>query len=215
MPEEDSATLIDAQFHKSSVQLSFTEPSVYSSGKLSNETYMIKGFLHPSPSQELLSGSDFEPMHMGREGICGPDEASFKFHTDKQKHVSEGPDSNHSLVYIIQKDEFSVVMIGAFPTRYGIDGEWVGGASGNSYFPILISPGEHHICGEWQIKFAHHVRPLSVAKFETKPGQTYYLRARVIFASGDGQRSIELEPVTEQEGQSLLAQSLFSSAKLK
>ena len=215
VPEKGSGAEIEAQFHVASVRLSFEEPSTYSSGKISSETYLIRGFLHPAPSPETSSVLSFQPEQGSREAACGPLKTRFNVHTAKDQHPLVTPDLGRALIYIIQEDEFSVTMLGGFPTRYGLDGEWIGADRDNSYFYLSVGAGEHHICGEWQIDFAHHIRPLSLASFVARPGEAYFFRARVVFASGDGQRSIQLEPVNTEEGKLLIARSAFSVSKSK
>ncbi len=215
MPDAGSTEDIDAEFHLASVKLFFEKPSLDASGKIYSETYVIRGILRPSVSPGTKSLSNFEREKGNRDAACGPVDVKVKVHTEKNQHPLAMPEAGHALIYIIQEDEFHVAMMGSFPTRYGLNGGWFGGNSNNSYFAASIDPGEQHLCAEWEIAFAHYARPLSLARFQAMPGETYYFRAHVVFASvsGAGQRTIELEPLSAEDGKALIAQSALSITK--
>jgi hypothetical protein len=213
MPEPGS--IVDAEFGIASVKLSFVTPSTDLSGRIFSETYLVKRILHPAPSLEIANTSDFESETGTGAIACGPEKTLLKIGTEKNQHPLSEPDAGQALIYVIQQDEFRVIMMGKFPTRFGLDGEWIGGNESESYFSSSVAPGLHHLCADWEIAFAHHVRPVSLAKFQAKAGETYYFRSRVVFASmnGEGERSITLEPITESQGKELIAKTALSITK--
>ena len=213
MPEAES--VIQANFATASVMLSFTTPHTDASGRIYTETYLIRGFLHPSATTEITEDSGFERETGPREAACGAVKSKLDVRTEKDQHPTPPADRGQARVYIIQQDEFTVKVFGGFPTRYGIDGSWVGGNRDNSYFYVSVPPGAHHLCAEWQVDFAHHVRPLSLARFQAQEGSSYFFRARVTFVTGNGERSISLEPVSPSEGLQLIAASGLSEGHFK
>ena len=217
IPEANSSEQIDAEFHLNTVKLYFQNPSTDNSGKIYSETYLVKGTLHPAVSRDVARVAEFERERDGREITCGPEKSKIVVHRDKNHHPTADTDSSHATVYIIQQDEFHAYVIGAFPTRYALDGQWFGGNSDNSYFYTSIDPGEHHMCAEWGVDFKHYARPFSLAKINLKSGETYYFRARVVLYSvgGQGERSITLDPISAEEGKRLISEVAYSTAKIK
>ena len=114
---------------------------------------------------------------------------------------------------MIQEHQMTVKVLGSFPTRVALDGQWIGGNHSESYFYFPVEAGEHQVCAEWEVEFRKHVLPVSLAKFIAEPGRTYFLRERVTFVGTDGERSIKLEPVSAEEGKSLVAKLPYSNQK--
>jgi hypothetical protein len=212
MPEPGNRE-IKAEFSTAAVKLTFTNPRSDASGRIFTETYLIKGFLNPvSAGGETMSMS-FQPEEGDRGLACGPLKSRMKVHTDKGQHPLGSMAPGSALVYVIQEHQMTVKVLGSFPTRIALDGQWVGGNHSESYFFFPVSGGDHQICAEWEIEFRNHMLPVSLAKFSAEPGQTYFLRERVTFAGLDGERSIKLEPISEEEGKSLMLRLPYSEQK--
>jgi hypothetical protein len=217
MPEAGPTSEIDAEFHLNTVKLYFQHPDSDSSGRIFSETYVVIGTLHPAPTAALASAASFERETGNRDVACGSEHAKVEVHSESTQHPMTSPDASHALVYIIQTDEFHLYVMGAFTTKYGLDGNWIGGNNKASYFFASVDPGTHHLCAEWGTTFRHYVTPVSIAKVVLQPGKSYFFRARVVFfsVSGVGERSITLEPVDAEEGRQLIANSAFSVATIK
>lgn len=218
MPEAGSTTDIDAEFHNVGVKLYFQNPSTDASGRIFSETYVLIGVLHPAPLHAALSAAEFERETGNRDIACGSDKTKVEVRSESARHPMTDPDAAHALVYIIQTDEFhGISVIGQFTTKYGLDGNWIGGNNKDSYFYAAVDPGTHHLCAEWGMKFRHYVTPLSMAKVVFEPGKSYFFRARAVFfdVHGAGERSIALEPLEAEEGKQLIAKSTFSISKVE
>lgn len=62
--------------------------------------------------------------------------------------------------------------------KLAMDGAWVGGNHGNSYFSASIEPGEHHICVELRSSL---VAPcVELAHFTAQADKSYYYRKRLV-----------------------------------
>ena len=212
MPEPGDRE-IQAEFSTAAVKLTFTNPMSDPSGRIFSETYSIKGFLNPVASSAVSSDMFFTPESGNRGIACGPLKAKMKVHTEKGEHSLGILPLNKALVYVIQEHQMTVKVLGAFPTRVALDGQWVGGNHSESYFYFPVDGGEHQVCAEWEIEFRNHILPVAFAKFTAEPGKTYFLRERVTFAGLDGERSIRLEPMSLEEGKLLVSKLPYSEQK--
>jgi hypothetical protein len=79
---------------------------------------------------------------------CGPSDVRFEVKTDKKQHPTAQPETGKALVYVIGDawDDHVAVHIGTPPTRFGIDGTWVGANGYRSYFFFSVEPGDHYLC---------------------------------------------------------------------
>jgi hypothetical protein len=209
MPEPGNRE-IKAEFSTAAVKLTFTNPVSDPSGRIFSETYLIKGFLNPVAAPSLVS---FTPETGDRNMACGPLKTRMKVHTAKEEHSFGTVPPAKALVYVIQEHQMTVKVLGSFPTRVALDGRWVGGNHSESYFYFPVDGGDHQVCAEWEVEFRNHVLPVSFAKFTAEPGQTYYLRERVTFAGLEDERSIRLEPISADEGKSLVSRLPYSEQK--
>jgi hypothetical protein len=134
---------------------------------------------------------------------CGDRRVRFDVRTTKS-----GTDTNlepgKSEVYMVE------VATPAFPfdrrkitIRIGLDGEWVGAVKGtNTYMPIAVTPGKHHMCAERQSVQASLERAAGFTTFVAEPNKRYYFRARFTEHSG-----VTLDSISEDEGRLLVSSS--------
>ena len=212
MPEPGDRE-IQAEFSTAAVKLTFSNPRSDPSGRIFSETYLIKGFLNPVTAPTTSGNMSFMPESGDRSLACGPLKTRMKVYTEKDQHPFGTASPDKALVYVIPEHQMTVKVLGSFPTCVALDGEWIGGNHSESYFYFPVAAGEHQVCAEWEIEFRKHLLPVSFAKFTAEPGQTYFLRERVTFVGLDGERSISLEPISADEGKSLLARFPYSEQK--
>ena len=96
---------------------------------------------------------------------CGANEIHFDVKTDKKQHPTAQPDAGKALVYVIGAawSDYAEVHIGTPPTRFGIDGTWVGANGYRSYFFFPVEPGDHRLCTSAQSKFERVVKSSAAA----------------------------------------------------
>jgi hypothetical protein len=102
----------------------------------------------------LLQAASFAQSQKVRppeEAACGSSDSKLNVHTDRKQHPLGAAGAGEALIYIIE--EQPVVKSFAHVTRYGVDGTWIGGNQGNSYFFTTVGAGDHHLCGESQLKY--------------------------------------------------------------
>lgn len=148
---------------------------------------------------------------------CGANDIRFDVKTNKKQHPTSQPDAGKALVYVIGAawSDQVAVHIGTPPTRFGIDGTWVGANGYRSYFFFPVQPGDHRLCSSVQSKIERVVKSSTAAtSFTAEAGKTYYFRTK----TPDGQNSSEgtkLVPVDPAEAQVLIAATAFSTSRLK
>jgi hypothetical protein len=148
---------------------------------------------------------------------CGPNNIHFVVRTDKKQHPTAEPEPGKALVYVIGDTwgDHVPIHIGTPPTRFGIDGTWVGANGYRSYFSFSVDPGDHHMCTNMQAMIQREVKSsTAAASFTAEVGKSYYFRTVTPVAGPSGGRT-ELVPVDPAEGQLLIAASAFSTFHLK
>lgn len=110
---------------------------------------------------------------------CGPESISFNVKTEKSQPVPAQPDPAKALVYFIQ-DDGPLGNHQHATLRIGLDGKWVGAYKHNSYFSVLVEPGEHHVCVSVQQMQLDPSGLVTLAHFNAEQGKIYYFRTQLI-----------------------------------
>ncbi len=139
---------------------------------------------------------------------CGDDKIQFDVTTQKKPPAPAPPaDGKAQIIFIEAPDRNLGCWDCGKPTsRIGMDGAWVGANQGNSYFAIDVTPGEHHLCTDWQSAFGTLKRKIGMAEFIAEPGKTYYFEVKMKLKeygsgdSGDVDRDLNFVQVSEDEG---------------
>lgn len=148
---------------------------------------------------------------------CGANEIQFEVRTDKNQHPTAQPDDGKALVYVIGAAwaDYAAVHVGTPPTRFGIDGAWVGANGYRSYFFFPVEPGDHRLCTSAQSKFKRVTKSsIAATSFTAEAGKTYYFRTKQPLQARSLQQVI-LVPVDPAEAQLLIADHAFSTSRLK
>lgn len=146
---------------------------------------------------------------------CGNGSVKFNSKTTEAQ-PTPATAKGEATVYVFSKMNYGGLPTGCtIVSRIGMDGKWVGANCGTSYLVSTVPAGEHHLCADWQPGFqtiGSHPLP-SLANLHSEPGKTYYFRARLIYA--EGVADITLEPITEDEGKLLIAATPASVSRPK
>jgi hypothetical protein len=107
---------------------------------------------------------------------CGKENLSFDIHLRKNAPPPGVPEAGKGQIIFIEKSNHppKIACLDAGVscndvTRFGVDGAWVGATKGNSYFPISLEPGLHHLCVV--VGKEAHAEPLTV-----EAGHAYYFQ---------------------------------------
>ena len=104
---------------------------------------------------------------------------------------------------------------GTLPTRFGVDGTWVGANGFRSYFFFTVEPGEHRLCTNMQSKLQRQVKSSAAAtSFTAEAGKSYYFKTKTPDRPVTNEE-VKLVPVDPAEAQVLLAAAAFSTFSLK
>ena len=152
---------------------------------------------------------------------CGNEKAIIDVTTHKDHPAPALPESAKARVVFIEvADKNALPVI----TRVGLDGAWVGANKGNSWFESTVLPGEHHVCVDWQLAHRYLKDKAALEVFTAAAGKTHYFMVKVgwtqnvnpvQFTRYDGEMTLELSAVNEDEGKYMAQNSNFSVAKPK
>jgi hypothetical protein len=117
---------------------------------------------------------------------CGDDKIKFDVKTEKDQPAPAVPDASKAQIIFIENNDKMVSPFSYATIRYGVDGAWVGANNGDSYFPLTVDPGIHHLCVSWQSAVGRAKKKIDVAAFTAEPGKVYYFAASVLISGGGG-----------------------------
>jgi hypothetical protein len=159
------------------------------------------------------------------QSACGPKQVKFDAKQDSSQHPTPQPDPDKALVYVIEDlgecldcyarytlYDIASDVSGAV-TKVGIDGSWIGANKANSYLFFSTTPGEHHLCANWQSSLEDRAHAFALFGFTAEAGKTYYFRLRLF--PGYAAFSFDLGMVNNDEGKFLVASSPYSVSHAK
>ncbi len=153
---------------------------------------------------------------------CGNEKAQFSVKTRKNQSVPPLPAQGMAqLVFIEQVDASAMggcLGCNMFTTRFGMDGNWVGAAKGNTYFAIDVVPGEHHLCAYWKTIQAARGKNVGVASVQVEAGKVDYIQATIKDEEMDTSAPVwvlNLSRLSEDEGKYHVKISALAVSKPK
>lgn len=139
---------------------------------------------------------------------CGNEKTIIDVTTHKHASASTAPEAGKAKVIFIEQADAEAAPV---TTRVAIDGAWLGGDHGNSYFVSAIPPGEHHVCVDWQLKRRMIKDDPQFDVFNAEGGRVYYFRVRVGWRPNyspvpyaEPHMDLSLMPLNEDEGHYLI-----------
>lgn len=117
---------------------------------------------------------------------CGSDAVSFKVKvaeaTKKQPMppALEAPEAGKAQIVFVELVDSSGIFVTTPTTRFGVDGQWVGADRGGSYFALTVTPGEHHLCANWQSEDKWESSQVGMAPLTAEAGKVYYFAAKIV-----------------------------------
>lgn len=129
---------------------------------------------------------------------CGPNDVQFEVRPAKIATENPAPDKAH--VYIIELFRKPLFEMRDITMRVGLDGSWIGAVRRNLYISTLVSPGEHHLCVQWQSTFKSYTKIGAFASFTANADQQYYFRIEMLYPGG-----LKLEKIDPDEAKFLLS----------
>lgn len=149
---------------------------------------------------------------------CGPAKARFGVKSHGKHHTVATPAPEKALFVFLQ-DDLKYHSTPQTPTRFGLDGTWVGATHANSYFFVPVEPGPHDVCASWQARFPiRGARSSGAIHVVAAPGETYYFRAQdigVVPSASSGLPSdfeLKLRKLNPAEGKLLVSSFSLDSS---
>ena len=166
----------------------------------------------------VSAGAQTTPAPNPFLAACGDEKTSFDVSRGAVGDTARALEPGKAVVYIIEV--FNIRDKGRFnrPTiKHGLDGAWIGATQGFTYVSAAIDPGEHHLCSRWQSHLNALSDQVSLYNFTAAENNRYYFRVQINIEgnTAGGAVSIDLEPVSEDEGRFLLSQAAQSVSKPK
>ena len=171
----------------------------------------VSGFL-------LFPSSLFAQDH----AAVGPPQVSFAATADGTQHPTPQPDPDKAVVFVIEDlgqcsdcyGGHSIISdVSGALVKVGVDGSWIGATKGDSYIFLATTPGEHHLCVNWQSRLGERARSFAMADLNAEAGNVYYFRVKLF--PGQGDFSFDLDPINSDHGKFLVASSPFSTSHAK
>jgi len=148
---------------------------------------------------------------------CGKDDVKFDVKTRKNQPPPVPPDEGKAQIVFINTVHRPGFAAGApdLTTRFGMDGSWVGAATGESYFTIEVPAGEHHVCASVQQHLGISGQDLksmiAMDTFTAVAGKVYYYEYGFSRVGVVG-RSYSLAQTNEEEGKFKVKSSEVSTS---
>ncbi len=143
---------------------------------------------------------------------CGSDDVKFKVKAREGQPVPTAPEAGKAQVVFVEVMDKTGLFTGDAITRIGVDGAWVGANKGDSYFTFTVTPGDHHLCADWQADFGPTKEKVGLDFFKAEPGKIYYYQVKITVISQAAQRSLVLTRLSEDEGKYRIKASPYSIA---
>jgi hypothetical protein len=132
---------------------------------------------------------------------CGDD--SVQFDAKQEKDNPGLPALTEGKALIVFSESMPNEMKVQSTTRFGVDGAWVGATKGDSYFTVIVEPGEHNLCASMQSAPSHMKKTFTqMATLTAEAGKVYYFEAavNVIGNQNFGIASFDFSQLAEKEG---------------
>jgi hypothetical protein len=151
---------------------------------------------------------------------CGNDKTQFDVKTQKNQPAPAPPAEGKSQIVFIQFVDRNLGCwnCGSPTSRVGVDGAWVGANQGSSWFAMDVTPGEHHLCTDWQSALGTLKKKVGMADFVAEPGKTYYFEVKMklkAYGSGDSSdvdRDLNFAQVSGDEGKYRMQSSALAKS---
>jgi len=145
---------------------------------------------------------------------CGDDKVKFGVKTESDRPVPAPPTGGMAQIVLIENENEMVAPFSNATVRFGIDGNWVGANNGNSYFAVLVAPGVHHLCANWQSSLDTFAKNVGLTSLTAEAGQTYFFGAQVT-VNGRNTPTFAFSQLNDDEGKWRVKTQKLSTAKPK
>jgi hypothetical protein len=146
---------------------------------------------------------------------CGDPHVFLNVKTSRTAPAISADPSTATLIFVQRNSH----CLGCSIVQIGIDGAWVGGNKGDSWFATTIAPGPRHICAYWRgspmriSEDPHWLESrLWLTDMQAQTGQTSYYEVVVIADTDTSGFMVRLEPISPDEAKFLIAGSSLATS---
>jgi hypothetical protein len=151
-----------------------------------------------SPARAQQPAANDSPI----TAACGAASPRFSIQKEAADPVAAQPHPDQALVYLIE--EMPGIPFVSSTVDSGLDGKWVGATKAETYMTLLLNPGVHHLCAEYQTHLPTGEQgKTTLLRLDLEAGKTYYILYRGLITKASSEVAF-LEPVDEDEGRMLL-----------
>jgi hypothetical protein len=138
---------------------------------------------------------------------CGPRKQTFSVKLTQEPHSLTPPKPRMAMLVFINSESNCW---GCITVYIGLDGKWIGGNKGNSWFAMNVPVGRRHICA--YVRTLGYPLRNQVLLTELRPvaGETYFFTTEV-FNTAAVPFALGLRSVSPDEGKFLVSQSAHAS----
>ena len=156
------------------------------------------------------------------QSACGPAQINFSATIDANQHPTPQPDPDKAVVFVVEDlgqcvdcavNRLWIADVSGALVKVGADGSWMGATRGNSYLFFTVTPGEHHLCVNWQSRISERAQAFAMSNLNAEAGKSYYFRARLF--PGEADFSFDLDQVNSDQGKYMVASSPVSVSRQK
>lgn len=149
---------------------------------------------------------------------CGDDKLNFAVTRGPEGDTAAAPDPTKATIYFVEVSNLhDTGRFGRPILRHAVDAAWVGATQGFTFVSAVVDPGTHHLCSRWQSHFGARSDQISLFNLDAAVGHRYYFRIQISVQghTEGGSESIDLQPVSEDEGRFLVSEAAQALSKPK
>lgn len=139
---------------------------------------------------------------------CGPKDQILNVKTTKTSPPSIRPIPGKATLVFINSESNCW---GCTTVNVGVDGKWIGGNKGNSWFAVDVAPGNHLVCAYVPIHGYPLRNKVRLTELNAESGKVYFVTTDILANSVNIPSALNLQPVSPNEGNFLLSNSSHAS----
>ncbi|MGH9698204.1 MAG: hypothetical protein ACRD52_01960 [Candidatus Acidiferrales bacterium] len=110
---------------------------------------------------------------------CGPANVKFDATAGQTLQSLQQPDPGKALVYVVESFEKIPNELGNPTIKVGLNGAWMGAMREKTFISFPVTPGEQHLCVNWQSVWGRFSNMYALQGFTAEAGKSYFFKARI------------------------------------
>ncbi|MGH9723986.1 MAG: hypothetical protein ACRD41_02885, partial [Candidatus Acidiferrales bacterium] len=110
---------------------------------------------------------------------CGPANVKFDATAGQPLKSLQQPDPGKAMVYVVESFEKVPNELGNPTIKVGLNGAWMGAMRESTFISFPVTPGEQHLCVNWQSVWGRFSNLYALQGFTAEAGKSYFFKARI------------------------------------